>query len=246
MSNFFIDISMAIVGVLKDVAVFVFALVLLYIVLNFIIRLLKKEEFRAVNTEAYKDWVAVCRNTYSRRMKDLWVVGSKRMSECRIDKIHGHVLAYLQEPDRKLYPKGEKGEKLYKRALKDYKGEQRQGLDRVHLFAVRRWWKFWDSFRLYMIPEALLVDDMLVGDIFVNAAGFLPCLHYWRIPSNLNRKRYVDAIKTNSVYIAYEQDWDYMGNIAQRAIEAENQFLKAKGIKESVLGIFKKKEADAP
>jgi len=238
MSNFFIDIAMAIIGMVQQLSVFIFTLVLVYLVLNFVIKLLKKEQFRTINVDAYKDWVSITKNTKSKRMRNLWVVGTKKMSESKIDKIHGYAQAELPEPDKANYTKGKKGEAEFKQAMKDFNEEKKKGLTTLHIFSVASWWNLLDKKLLYVIPEALLVDDTLVGDIFVNCAGYIPCLHYWRLPSNINRKRYVDAIKTNSIYIAYEQDWDYIGNIAQRAIEAENQFLKAKGIKESVMSVF--------
>jgi len=62
------------------------------------------------------------------------------------------------------------------------------------------------------------------------------------IPSNVNRKRYTDIVKENNIYTAYMADWDYIGNVAERAIEADNQFLKAKGIKDQILNVFKPKD----
>ena len=238
MANFFIDIGMAIISMIQQLSVFIFTLALLYFVLNFILKLLKKEEFRQINMDAYKDWIAVTKNTRNKKMASLWVVGTKKMSEAKIDKIVGYAGAELPAPDRKEYAKGKKGDEHFKTAMKDFEGEKKLGLTNLHIFSVTSWWNLLGKKLLYVIPDALLVDDTLVDDIFVNCAGFIPCLHYWRIPSNVNRKRYVDAIKTNSIYLAYEQDWDYIGNIAQRAIEAENQFLKAKGIKESVMSVF--------
>ena len=240
--NLFIDLLMWGIKLVVDIWQFLALLILVYLVANFVLKLLKPETFRKVNEQTYRRWINVCRSHKDNAMVNLHIAGTKQMSTRLLGKIYGFNEVYLEEPKKDRYSNTKDGKKQYANALRDYAVEKRLGLDHCYLFLVRAWWKAWDKYRIYMLPTKFIVDDVLVGDILVNCAGYIPVLGTWFIPSNVNRMRYTDAIKSNSVYTAYEEDWEYMGNIASRAIEADNEFLKAKGIKESILEVFKPKE----
>ena len=242
MSNIFLELIGGFTNVFVGVGQFVVLAYLVSVVLKFILDLLRPKQFRMVNTDSFKAWAETCERHRDPAQGSLHISGTRKISTRLVGTIVGFNEVFIDLPSRDRFRKGEDGNKDFKLAMKSYQVEKRNQLDHCYMFAVKKWWEVWKTAKIYLIPTSFIVDDVLVGDILVNTAGFMPVLGNWMIPSNVNRMRYTDVIKTNSIFSAYEKDWDYTGNIAERAVEADNQYLKVKGVRQSVVDVFRKKD----
>ena len=206
---------------------------------GYIMTLLKGRAYRDTNRSSYKDWLDTCKRHKDANMVNLVVAGTKGISTRPIGKIDGFNEVQHEPPTKSDFPRTKEGERAYAKRMTEYKKMKSAGLVDCYVFAARKWWHLWKPHFLYMIPKSMVIDDVLAGDILVNVAGFLPVCGLWMVPSNVNRKYFADVIKTNSVYVAYEQDWKYIGNIAERAVEADNQYLKFIGGRNQAVNVFK-------
>ena len=199
-----------------------FFLALIYIVANFILNLVKRPMFTEMGREKYKVWKKICLEGKDSYMHRLVKSGTKKLSFAPLGRIKGYCHAYAPEPEPWTDEKGDKIDTLKKELDAGYEKEKKLGLDSIHLFLVKsKWWKIWQAPVLYLIPNALLIDSILSGDIFVACGGFHPVEKNWRIPSNLNIMRYTNVIRQLSIDMAYSKDWDMITNIGERATAAQ-------------------------
>lgn len=187
----------------------------------------EEDELTEVNKERFSEWAETAKEGKPPDLRTLHKAGTKKHSTVKIGNVAGYTHAYLEDPTE---------------------DEKNKGLDDVHMFLVKpkgggiigrlkQAIFFWKT-RLYMVPDALLVDDIIAGDVFVNSGGFTPILN-WRVPSNLNVRRYVEAVKEQTLYKAYQESWDEYMNVAERSAKSEKDYQREKGLKESVMGSFK-------